>query len=219
VVILQIESYEPYHIGNKLNPATNFESLKKKLKEKLQTAEYKITEETLSGQQVIFDKPIEVLGIKNDVRIELNHLAQALNVIGTNPENVSSIFMEINSFLPEIGYEIENLSLFFEIVTSIIVKSDEKTPKEILNESITLNLAHFLINDIQNTNIIGIRIGGENTENDNNFTLSIEPNTTSPNSRFMLNLRYRSKDKENIQIFHQEMYEKIMQLLTQLEYK
>lgn len=219
MVILQIESYEPYHIGNKLNPATNFDSLKKKLKEKLQTAEYKITEETLSGQQVIFDKPIEVLGLKNDVRIELNHLAQALNVIGTNPENVSSIYMEINSFLPEIGYEIENLSLFFEIVTSIIVKSDGKSPKEILNDSIKLNMGSFFINDIQNTNIIGIRIGGENTENDNNFTLSIEPSTTSPNSRFMLNLRYRSKDKENIQIFHQELDEKIMQLLTQLEWK
>ena len=219
MVILQIESYEPYHIGNKLNPATNFDSLKKKLKEKLQTAEYKITEETLSGQQVIFDKPIEVLGLKNDVRIELNHLAQALNVIGTNPENVSSIYMEINSFLPEIGYEIENLSLFFEIVTSIIVKSDGKPPKEILNDSIKLNMGSFFINDIQNTNIIGIRIGGENTENDNNFTLSIEPSTTSPNSRFMLNLRYRSKDKENIQIFHQELDEKIMQLLTQLEWK
>ena len=219
MVILQIESYEPYHIGNKLNPATNFDSLKKKLKEKLQTAEYKITEETLSGQQVIFDKPIEVLGLKNDVRIELNHLAQALNVIGTNPENVSSIYMEINSFLPEIGYEIENLSLFFEIVTSIIVKSDEKTPKEILNDSIKLNMGSFFINDIENTNIIGIRIGGENTEKDNNFTLSIEPSTTSPNSRFMLNLRYRSKDKENIQIFHQELDEKIMQLLTQLEWK
>jgi len=216
---LQIESYEPYHIGNKLNPATNFDSLKKKLKEKLQTAEYKITEETLSGQQVIFDKPIEVLGLKNDVRIELNHLAQALNVIGTNPENVSSIYMEINSFLPEIGYEIENLSLFFEIVTSIIVKSDGKSPNEILNDSIKLNMGSFFINDIQNTNIIGIRIGGENTENDNNFTLSIEPSTTSPNSRFMLNLRYRSKDKENIQIFHQELDEKIMQLLTQLEWK
>ncbi len=216
---MQIESYEPYHIGNKLNPATNFDSLKKKLKEKLQTAEYKITEETLSGQQVIFDKPIEVLGLKNDVRIELNHLAQALNVIGTNPENVSSIYMEINSFLPEIGYEIENLSLFFEIVTSIIVKSDGKSPKEILNDSIKLNMGSFFINDIQNTNIIGIRIGGENTENDNNFTLSIEPSTTSPNSRFMLNLRYRSKDKENIQIFHQELDEKIMQLLTQLEWK
>ena len=219
MVILQIESYEPYHIGNKLNPATNFDSLKKKLKEKLQTAEYKITEETLSGQQVIFDKQIEVLGLKNDVRIELNHLAQALNVIGTNPENVSSIYMEINSFLPEIGYEIENLSLFFEIVTSIIVKSDGKSPKEILNDSIKLNMGSFFINDIQNTNIIGIRIGGENTENDNNFTLSIEPSTTSPNSRFMLNLRYRSKDKENIQIFHQELDEKIMQLLTQLEWK
>lgn len=219
MVILQIESYEPYHIGNKLNPATNFDSLKKKLKEKLQTAEYKITEETLSGQQVIFDKPIEVLGLKNDVRIELNHLAQALNVIGTNPENVSSIYMEINSFLPEIGYEIENLSLFFEIVTSIIVKSDGKSPNEILNDSIKLNMGSFFINDIQNTNIIGIRIGGENTENDNNFTLSIEPSTTSPNSRFMLNLRYRSKDKENIQIFHQELDEKIMQLLTQLEWK
>ena len=119
---MEIESYEPYHIGNKLNPVTNFDGLKTKLKEKLEVSGYSITEKSPSGQQIILGMPSEVLGIKNDVRVELNHLSQALNVIGTNPHDVSSVFKEITSFLPDIGYEIENLSLFFESSSKIAYK-------------------------------------------------------------------------------------------------
>jgi len=215
VVNLEIESYEPYHIGNKLNPATNFDTLKTKLKKKLEVSGYSVADKTPSGQQIILEMPSEILGRKNDVRIELNHVAQALNVIGTNPDNVTSIFTEITSFLSEIGYEIDNLSLFFEIVTSIIIKSSSK-PKEIFNKSVNLNLGQFTIKDISDVDVIGIRIGGEDATKNNNFTLSIEPSPTSPNSRFLLRLQYRSENKDNVEKFYSDLDSKVINLLNQL---
>lgn len=215
VIILEIESYEPYHIGNKLNPATNFDSLKTKLKEKLKTTGYSVTEKTPSGQQIILDLPIETLGTKNDVRVELNHIAQALNVVGAKPENVTEIFTEITSILPDIGYELDKTCLFYEIVASIIIKSDDK-PIDILNKSVNLDLKPLSIDEL-NLNIVGMRIGGENTEKGKSFTLAIEPNVTSPSSRFLVRLQYRSKENSDIGLFYRDLNTKITGLISQME--
>lgn len=215
MVILDIESYEPYHIGNKLNPATNFDGFKTKLKEKLKTIGYSVTEKTLSGQQIILDLPIETLGTKNDVRVELNHLAQALNVVGTKPESVTEIFTEITSIFSDIGYELDKTSLFYEIIASIIIKSDDK-PTDILNKSVNLDLGTLSLNDLD-MNIIGMRIGGENIEKGKTFVLSIEPNVTSPSNRFLVKLQYRSRDIEIVKSFHSDLDSKIIGLISQME--
>lgn len=215
MIILEIESYEPYHIGNKLNPATNFDSLKTKLKEKLKTIGYSVTEKTPSGQQIILDMPIEMLGTKNDVRVELNHIAQALNVVGTQPEKVTEIFTEITSSLSDIGYELDKISLLYEIVASVIIKSDDK-PIDILNKSVNLDLKPLCIDEL-NMNIVGMRIGGENTENGKSFTMAIEPNVTSPSSRFLVRLNYRSKETVDIEMFYKDIDTKIIDLIGQLE--
>ncbi len=215
MIILEIESYEPYHIGNKLNPATNFDSLKTKLKEKFKTTGYSVTEKTPSGQQIILDLPIETLGTKNDVRVELNHIAHALNVIGTKPENVTNVFTEITSILPDIGYELDKISLLYEIVASIIIKSDDK-PIDILNKSVNLNLASLSIDEL-NLDIMGMRIGGENTEKGKSFALAIEPNITSPSSRFLVRVLYRSKETADIEVFYKDLDTKIIDLISQME--
>jgi len=215
-MILEIESYELYHIGNKLNPATNFDSLKIKLKDNLKTAGYSTTEKTLTGEQIVLDYPTEVLGIKNEVRVELNHLAQALNVIGTKPNSVTEIFSNIISILPDIGYELDKISLFYEILASVVIKSEHK-PADILNKSINLDLTPLSIKGIPNIEITAIRIGGENTTEGGLYTLSIQPNPTSPSSRFLIRVQYRSKDKETIESFHVDLESKIRELISQLE--
>lgn len=217
VIILEIESYELYHIGNKLNPATNFDSLKTRLKDKLKgAAGYSTTEKTFSGEQIVLDYSTEVLATKSDVRVELNRLAQALNVIGTKPDEVAEIFRETSSFIPDIGYELNKLSLFYEILASIVIKSDKK-PTDILSKSVSLNLASFNINDIPDMDITAVRIGGENTAKGSTFSLSIQPNPTSPSSRFLIKFQYRSKDKETIESFHRDLDSKIIDLIIQLE--
>ncbi len=215
MIILEVESYEPYHIGNKLNPATNFDSLKTKLKEKLKTTGYSVTEKMLSGQQIILGLSIETLGTKNDVRVELNHIAHALNVIGTKPESVTEIFTEITSILPDIGYELDKISLLYEIIASIIIKSDGK-PIDILNKSVNLDLTSLSMDEL-NMNIIGMRIGGENTEKGKSFALAIEPNVTSPSSRFLVKAKYWSKETVDIELFYKDLDTKIINLISQME--
>lgn len=215
MIILEIESYEPYHIGNKLNPAANLDSFKTKLKEKLKTVGYSVTEKTLTGEQIILDLPTEVLAIKNDVRVELNHIAQALNVVGTTPESVTEIFTETISILPDIGYELDKISLFYEIIASIVIKSDKK-PMDILNKSVSLDLNSLSIDGL-NMNILGMRIGGENTEKGKLLALLIEPNVTSPSTRFLVKLQYRSKGTEDIKSFYRDLDTKILDLFNQME--
>lgn len=215
MIILEIESYEPYHIGNKLNPATNFDSLKTKLKEKLRTTGYSETEHSPASQQIILGLPIETLGTKNDVRVELNHISQALNVVGVKPESVTEIFTEISSIFPDIGYELDKTFLFYEIVASILIKSDS-IPIDILNKSVKINLEPLSIDEL-NLNIVGMRIGGENAEKGKSFTLSIEPNVTSPSSRFLVRLQYRSKETADIELFYRDLNSKIIGLISQME--
>lgn len=213
---MEIESYEPYHIGIKLNPATNLDSLKSKLKEKLNATGYYETEKTPSGQQqTIFGLPFETLGTKNDVRVELNYLAQALNVIGTKPVSVSEVFTEITSILPGIGFELDKTSLFYEIVSSIVIKSDDK-PADLLNKSVNLNIGTLSLNDLD-LNIIGVKVGCEDIEKGKTFVLSIEPNVTSPSNRFMVKLRYLSRDIEIAKSFYSDLDSKIIDLIGQME--
>lgn len=215
MIILEIESYEPYHIGSKLNPATNFDSLKTKMKEKLKTIGYSVPEKTPSEQQIILGLPIETLGTKNDVRVELNYLAQALNVVGAKPESVTEIFTEITSILPELRYELDKIFLYYEIIASIVIKSDDK-PIDILNKSVNLDLASLSIDEL-NLNIVGMRIGGEDAEKGKSFTLAIEPNVTSPTSRFLVRLQYRSKVTADIELFYRDLDTKITGLISQME--
>jgi hypothetical protein len=188
--------------------------LKSKLKEKFKTTGYSETEKTPSEQQ-IFGLPIETLGTKNDVRVELNHLSQALNVVGTKPESVTEIFTEITSILPDIGYELDKTSLFYEVVASIIIKSDGM-PIDNLNKSVNLNLEPLSMDEL-NLNIVGIRIGGENSEKGKTFTLAIEPNVTSPSSRFLVRIQYRSKEANDVELFYRDLSIKITNLISQIE--
>lgn len=66
-------------------------------------------------------------------------------------------------------------------------------------------------------NIIGMRIGGENIEKGKSFVLSIEPNVTSPSSRFLVKLQYRLRDIEIVKSFHSDLDSKIIGLISQME--
>lgn len=216
MINLEIEAYEPYHIGNKLNPAMNFDSMKSKLRDCLKEAGYSLTDDTPQpGQQIILNMGNEILGTKDDSRVELNHTAQALNVIGTNPSNVSDVFSEITSILEDIGYEIDKTILFFEIISSITVKSDGK-PIELLNNTIKSNLKSFPVSDVQDLNVVGVRIGGESSSEDSSFVLTVEPSVTSPSSRFVVKLQYRTHKKENVSNFHKDLNNNVTDFINRL---
>lgn len=215
MVILQVDSYEPYHIGSKLNPATNFDVLKSRLKEKLRMAGYAVRDETESEENYFIKNPVEILATKNNTKIEFHRIAEALNIVGTQPEKVSEIFREILTTLNDLEYEIENLVVVFEILATIVVKADKK-PLSVLNESMNIDSNSFFVDDIQNWGVNGIRIGGENNLKNTFFSVMIEPNPTSPNTKFRAKLQYQSREKENVQTFYENLDLRIMSLIQQL---
>lgn len=211
---MNVESFEPYHIGTKLIPDIDFNILKEKIENVLEQKEYEISKEsTIDNFPIKIGSPTEILGVKNDVRVELNFAAQALNVIGRNPSHVFEIFEELQDFLPNIGYEINATVLFYEILSTIIIETD-KNPIELLNKSTRLD--YTTMEEIDNLSVIGLRIS--NMEKDNIlFNLIIEPSKTSPNSRFSVQLQFRSKERDQIKFFNDKLENKILGVIQSLE--
>lgn len=215
MIILQVDSYEPYHIGSKLNPATNFDILKSRLKEKLGAAGYSTKSESQDEESYLIKNPIEILATKKNTKIEFNKIAQALNVIGTKPEDVSEIFKEIMNMLIDLEYEIENLVVIFEVLATIIVKADDK-PLNVLNQTVSIDSNSFPVKDVHNWGVTGIRLGGENSLKNTFFSVMIEPNPTSQNTKFRAKLQYQSREMENVQTFFESLDLKIITLMKQL---
>lgn len=210
---MEIESYEPYHIGSKLNPAINYDSLKRKLKDYIKDLDYSIVTSETPEKQIVYEVPVEVIATKNDIRIELNYVSQAINVIGSKPEEVTNIFDELLNSLSSLEYEIESTILFFEVISSIYLKVDEK-PKEILGKSLVSNDDSFADDGIPTLNTVGIRMGGENPSNGAFITLAFEPSPTSPNSKLTVRVQYRTKDRESIIGFYEGLEGKIVDLVN-----
>lgn len=215
MIILQIDSYEQYHIGSKLNPSTDFNTLNEKLKNKLKTAGYSVTSEVQIDDPFFMKNPVELLATKGTVRVEFNRIAGALNTVGTEVESVLEVFEEVITDLTNLEYEIENLIMIFEILASVIMKVNEK-PIDILNRNLSLDSKAFFVNDVQNWGINGIRVGGKNDLGNSFFSAFIEPNPTNPNSRFKVKLQYQTKEKDNILEFSNKLNLNVLNLIGQL---
>lgn len=210
---MEIESYELYHIGTKLNPNVNLDVLKNKMESALKEKEYEIVEKPKIELPIKIGLSIEVLGIKKDVKVELNFDAHALNVVGRKPDDVFEIFNEIIPSLSSLGYELEATVLFYEIVTNLIIKS-ERNPREILNKSSKVNLEPW--REVGDINVIGMRVGTWISKEHELMSLIIEPSPVSPSNRFVLKLRFQSKEKEKIGSFHTKLNDRVMQVIQSL---
>lgn len=210
---MEIESYEPYHIGTKLNPNVDLDILRNKMESVLKEKEYEIVKRPKIELPIKIGLPTEVLGVKKDVRVELNFDAHALNVIGGKPDDVLEIFNEIIPSLSNLGYELEATALFYEIVTNLIIRLD-RNPREILNEFSKVNLEPF--REVGDINVIAMRVGTWISKEHELMTLTIEPSPLSPSNRFVLRIRFQSKEKEKIESFHTKLNDRVIQVIRSL---
>lgn len=211
--MLKIESYEPYHIGIKLNPYVDLDILKGKIRDALVKKKYEIAKE-LPNELTKIGTPKEVLAVKNDTKVELNFGARALNVIGDMPSNVIRVFEELSTVLPKIGYDLDAAALFFEILANIIIKSDKK-PIEIINKSVRVDLES--LKEIKNVATTGILITSPGaSDREGLFNLIIEPSPSSPNNRFSVKVQYRLREIEKIKSFTDKLESKITEIIQSL---
>lgn len=210
-----IESFEPYHIGTKLQPHVDLEILGNKLRKALKQKEYEVSEKPVSEMSIPILPPREVLGVKNGVRVEFNLPAQALNTIGGEPDKVIQIFKEVNQMLSDLDYDLKETVAFYEILATIVVKSN-KHPREMINNSFKANLKALA--DMGEVVVDSFRIVNvQPTETQGAVRLIIEPNPTSPSSRYSIKLQYRIPSTEGIESFHNKMQERVLGIIQSLE--
>jgi hypothetical protein len=206
-----IESFKPYHIGIKLKPL-NFGQMKEDLKKILKTKGYDVIEEP---SPIV--PPIETLATKDETEIRFNNDAQALNTVGGDPEKVKEIFEDVHSIvLDKLGYEPDVSVLFYEIVATIIVKTDKK-PVDVLTGTSNIDLTK--IGRELDGSIQGIRISSKGAQPSDFkwFNLVIEPNPTSPSSRYIIRMVYRDPSVDELKSFHQVFEKRIMELIASIE--
>ena len=210
-----VEAYEPYHIGIKLDLNVNAVSLRDKLKKLLKKEKYEVEKEFAVQQQISIEPASEILGVLNGIRIELNFVAQAVNIIGDDPERVFEQFEKIVKLFSDIGYDTNIAIAFYEIMANIIVKS-EKNPVELLASAVKLNIDKQFID--RGVNVTGIKISNKlRPEMRDVFTdMSIQPSPVSPSNRFFIQFVYRSKSKDDIKIFRAKLEEVVLKSLNSL---
>ena len=213
--MLEIEEYVPFHIGIKLIQGMPLNNIKKSMKEKLESNGYEIPIER-KDMQFPFNLPLEPIGFKNNVEVTVNFEKEALNIVGETPNDVKDIFKEILDYLLELNYDnLEDIILFYEIVTNVGLKSDNN-PLEVMDSSLNIKLDNLKKINPQ-ISPIAIRIGSfrVNLEKNDHVELIIEPKKGSHSDRYMARLRYQSKNKDNILTFPFE--DELIQIISSLE--
>ena len=207
---MEIESYDPYHIGIKLKSHVDLKAFEKKIKKNLKKKNFVVNEENIT------DSPIpksDILGKKGNVNILLNMVSWAINSVGDKPNDVIKIFNEVFDTIQSSGYEEDATINFYEIITNISIKTNKK-PIELLNKNLKLDLKYLANND--KLNVLGVRIGDKLPEDGTDFTqIIIEPKPTSPNNRMLIVVGYRSSKKEKLNTFHYDLNTKINKFLKQ----
>jgi hypothetical protein len=212
---MEIERYEPYHIGIKFESGQDLDRLWSRVREALKTRGYAIPGEPQFETRAGIVPSKAVMGIKGKTNVELNFAASAINTIGEKPKDVSTIFEEVaTKILPGEGYDMDVVVSFYEIIANATVKSDRE-PVEVLNESAKLNLEPL---KGRRVSIAGLKVNNTFTLRDKNYLteIIIEPSPSSPRNRFMLHLVYRSRDIGEISSFHDSVDDLISKIIHSL---
>ncbi len=208
---LKVESFEMFHIGTKVNPQANLDVLVSKLRELLAKEGYTVPKDSGPSRPQLLP-PVEVLGTLSDVRVEMNYVAFAVNAIGTSPSQVGKVFSDLTTFLVVLGYELDAVVQFYEILASIIVVSEHK-PVDVLTRKVRWTARGF--DDLGELKISALRTSLQNSDK-HQFNVIVQPSPTSPNSRFVLQFQYRSDKKEEITLFQQSINDRLAKFLSSL---
>lgn len=217
---MNIDSYEPYHIGLKLGVLVNVETLKNKLMKQLKDEDYKDKE--LVQSQINIDSISEILGIKEETKIELNYTTHSVNIIGDQPATVIKHFEKIIEIFAKIGYDINVAVQFYEVIAGIVVKYD-KNPMESMTNSVKLD-----VEKLTNTHkslgarelgIESLRIGNRlKPQMMDIFTsIIVEPSAVNPSNSFLIKTIYRSKSINEITLFHNELVKIVSDIVNSLD--
>jgi hypothetical protein len=201
-------------IGLKLNSSIPIDSIDKKIREALSELDFEVApQQNMQGPPIIIKPPVEILGIKDNVELRINRDAHSINIEGENPTFVKKIFDEMPEIFERIKFELDETIIFYEIITNIIIET-EKSPRQVINSSCNINLNS--LSDLD-TYVSGIKINSVDEGSKKLIGMVIEPRVGNPNNFYFVNLIFRSPDMSGLTQFHQELPEKIFEVINSLE--
>ncbi|MCK4647319.1 hypothetical protein KAT24_00100 [Candidatus Pacearchaeota archaeon] len=213
---MEIENFSLYHIGVKLKPQVNINDLKNLIKDFATSNSFEFKEDTRNKISGIF--PIEIgigtetIASKEGIDVKVNVPLMALNFIGKDPEKVSEIFQLAMKFIDDSGqYDKDFVFEFYEVIAEVVM-SNSKSPKEILNESVSINLDG--LPDSEELNVAGIRLmGGDLLNEKGHFEIVIEPHPSTPTKKFLMKVIRQSRDIEIMFNFHNQLKEYLEKII------
>jgi hypothetical protein len=213
--MVEILSFEPYHIGTKLQAHVDLGTLGNKLRECLKAKQYALPLRTPVEFLASIPAAAQVLGNKDGVSVWFNIAGLALNVTGPDPSKVSQVFRETNHALSELGYDPNAVVAFYEIVSTIVIASDT-LPTQSINKSVHIdlgsmgNLGEIAVDSLRIVNL-------KPTEEQGAFMLVVEPNPNNPDKSYSARLLFRSSKPDNIEAFHSTLKEKLVNVIKSIE--
>jgi len=213
-----VEFYEPYHIGSKLIYYVAPQRLINKLQDYFEKNEkgYIINKEAISKDSLISPIVVILKNEENNVEVQVNYSAPALNCIGSIPEDVFGLSQNIMKILPEVGYDLESTFLFYEIIANVVLIV--KTPaEEILKKFSTLTISEEL--KIPMLNVTQIRFSDKFVpkQDEEFFEISLFPHRTSPKNRIILRIVKRFTKFEDLLAFNNNRNKLILDIYKNLE--
>jgi len=210
------KSYEFYHIGTKLKGVVNLDTLKEKMRELLKEKQYSIPEGVKSAvtEPVMLSPSAEIIGLKEQIKIQINFIGNALNIIGDSPSKTLEAFEEVMLLFSKAGYDLDSVILFHEILTNAIIKIEEK-PEEKLNKTVRINSK--TLNELgYNIGVKGLRLNSETEDKKEIIDFLIEANPLNPRETFILKILYRTHDRKKMKIFNSKIENIIDEIINQL---
>lgn len=213
-----VEFYEPYHIGSKLIYYVVPQRLMNKLQDYFEKNEtgYIINKEAISKDSLISPVVMILKNEQNNVEVQVNYSAPALNCIGSVPEYVLDLSQNIMKILPELGYDLESTFLFYEIIANVILKV-KKPAEEILKKFSTLKISEEL--KIPMLNVTQIRFSDKfiPKQDEEYFEVTLFPHRTSPKNRLILRILKRFTKYEDLLAFNKNQDNFILDIYKNLE--
>lgn len=205
---MEIESFDPYHIGIKLNPTLNLPSFRLKILQAMKDVGFNV----VAQEQLDPNAKTEIIVTDGDIRIELNYQVFALNTIGIEPKSTAELFQKLINMLKTMGYEIQALAPSFEILTNMNVKTDSD-PTKIINKSVNCNLESWKELS-SNVNVTGLKVDLiDNEYGKEALTITIGPNPVRPTTTTILGLRYLHIEEEKIVDFSNKIEDRVLRFM------
>lgn len=205
--------YESYHLGTKLNPIVNLDTLGGKLANLLKPLGYDVPDVDKYAKESLVAPTTTTIGTKNDTKVQLNFVANAINVIGQCPKNVDGIFNELLSLIKKNDYDLESVIAFHEVVANILIKNISD-PQEKLNQLIKIksDTLHRFGYVLENT---GLQFKYHSAKKDG-LNIIIQSNPLNPKESILVQLIFRPTDMKNLKDFNLEIEKILLEILNSI---